>query len=292
MAANLTIGTVWIDVSISERHSLSAEVTTHPVERGTDIVDHIRPMPREIQIEGFVTNHPIEPPLSHAGGVTASEDAGFIDVTTAPGRRLPPMSVEIEGEPTDYGLGSVPGFGQASAIASIPGALGFDVSRPLRKYAAEYYVEDREGRTFYAVNALAFSEDFNRVDAVRDALQQIVENAQPVKLVTGLDIYEAVALSDLSFDRSRDVGPNALRFSATCKVIRMVSAETVVTPKPVEARGKPQRSRGKQQTAPTPVESLPPVTKAQLEASMNRSAPGFAAFFTDTPVAPPPPFFP
>lgn len=268
MAANLTIGPIWIDVSISEKHSIGADVTEHPVERGTNIVDHIRPKPREIQIEGFVTNHPTEQPLSHAGGARATEDAGVIDVTTVPGRRIAPLSVEIEGEPTTYGLGLVPGFGQAAALAAVvPGALGLDVNRPRRKYAAERYNEDREGRTFYAVNALAFSEEFDRVGAVYAALLQVVTDAQPVRLVTGLDIYDSVALSDLSFERSSSVGPSALRFSATCKVIRVVSSQTVAAPKPVEQRGKPGQSRGKQQTAVADPATLSPEAQEQLKSA-------------------------
>lgn len=269
MAANLTIGTIWIDVSISEQHSLSATVTEHPVEVGANIVDNIRPQPRKVQIEGFVTNHPTELPLSHAGGARALDDAGFIDVTTQPGRRVPPMSQEIQGEPTDFGLGGIPGFGQAAALATaIPGVLGIEVTRPRRRYAAEMYTEDRDGRTFYAVNALAFSEEFDRVGAVYAALVQVVTDAQPVRLVTGLDIYDQVGLSDLSFDRSSDVGRDALRFSATCTVLRIVSALTVRVPKPVEQRGHPGQSRGKQQTTPTPPESLPPAAQQQGQQSL------------------------
>src|SRR4051812_43565615 len=267
MAANLTIGTIWVDVSISEKHSLSAAVTEHPVESGSNITDHVRPEPRVIQIEGLVTNHPVEMPLSHAGGAQATDDAGFIDVVTAPGVRLPPLTQEIQGEPTD--LGFIPGFGQAQAIAGIiPGALGLDVTLPRRRYAAEYHNEDREGRTFYAVNALAFTEEFDRVGAVYAALVQVATEPQLVKLVTGLDIYDVVALSDLSFDRSSEVGPNALRFQATCKVLRIVSAQTVRVPLSAEQRGKPGQSRGKQATTETETAALPATAQEQVRCSL------------------------
>jgi hypothetical protein len=263
MAANLTIGSIWIDVSISEKHTVSAEVSSHPVETGEDIVDNIRPTPRQVAIEGLVTNHPIELPLSHAGSVAALEDAGVIDVTTVPGRRLSPMSQEIEGEPDT--LGFIPGLGQAGAIAGlVGGALGIDVTPARRRYAAERYNEDREGTTFFAVNALAFSEEFDRVGAVYAALTQVVALAQPVKLVTGLDVYESVALTDLTFDRSSDIGPNALRFSATCTVLRIVSARRVAVPLAAEQRGKPGQSRGKQTTTPTDPNALSPAAQAQV----------------------------
>jgi hypothetical protein len=277
MAANLTIGPIWIDVSISEQHSLSADVTEHPVESGPNIVDHVRPQPRTVRIEGLVTNHPIEAPLSHAGSARAIDDAGYIDVTTAPGRRIPPMSTELQGEPA--GLGFIPGASQALALGSaIGGVLGIDVQMPRRRFAAEQYHEDREGRTFYAVNALAFSEEFDRVGAVYAALVQVATQPQTVRLVTGLDIYDVVALSDLSFDRSADIGRDALRFSATCKVLRIVNAQTVRVPKPLEQRGKPGQSRGKQETTPTPPESLPPAAQAQLSATARSFLAGVFGF--------------
>jgi hypothetical protein len=266
MAANLTIGTIWIDVSLSEKHSLTAEVTEHPVEDGSAISDNVRPQPRTVQIEGLVTNHPTELPLSHAGGVRASEDAGFIDVTTVPGVRLPPMSHEIQGEPADVGF--IPGASQGLAIAGIiPGVLGLDISLPRRRFAAELHNEDREGRTFYAVNALAFSEEFDRVGAVYQALVAVATEPQLVKLVTGLDIYEEVALTDLSFDRSSDTGPNALRFTCSCKVLRIVNAQTLRVPRPAEERGKPGQSRGKQATEQIDFDALSESAKEQGHAA-------------------------
>lgn len=271
MAANLTIGTIWIDVSLSETHQLSAEVTEHPVEDGSAISDNIRPAPRVIQLEGLVTNHPIEMPLSHAGGVLASEDAGLIDVATSPGRRIPPMSREILGEPGD--LSPIPFGGQAQAIAgALGGVLGVDTTLPRKRYAAEQYNEDRDGRTFFAVNALAFSEEFDRVGAVYQALVEVATKPALVRLVTGLDIYEDVALSDLSFDRSSETGRDALRFKATCKVLRIVNAQVVRVPEPLEQRGKPGASRGKQETQEWDPNSLSPTTQEQGRHSFGAAA--------------------
>lgn len=260
--ANLTIGTIWIDVSISESHELSAEVTDHPVEDGSNISDNVRPAPRVVQLEGLVTNHPTEMPLSHVGGARATEDAGVIDVTSVPGTRLPPFSQEIQGEPTD--LGFIPGGGQATAlVGAVGGVLGINTTLPRRRFAAELYTEDRTGRTFYAVNALAFTEEFDRVGAVYQALCDLVANPQLVRLVTGLDIYDDCVLSNLKFDRSSEIGRDALRFSATCRVLRIVNAQSLRVPRPAEQRGKPGQSRGKQATEETDPASLPPTAQEQ-----------------------------
>jgi hypothetical protein len=192
----------------------------------------------------------------------------MIDVTTTPGNRKPPTSVEILGEPTDYGLTVIPGMEQAFALRGVArGALGVDINTPRRRFSAEQRHHDTSGRTFYGINALAFTEEFDRVGAVYAALCQVVQDAQPVKLVTGLDVYDAVALTDLSFDRSAEVGPNALRFSASCTVLRIVNAQVVKAPKPLEQRGNPAQSRGKQPTTPTDPAALPPAAQAQVKAS-------------------------
>ena len=53
------IGVLTLDASIEETHTSASEVTEHPVEEGTNISDHIRPLPDTLEINGIVTNHPL-----------------------------------------------------------------------------------------------------------------------------------------------------------------------------------------------------------------------------------------
>ncbi|MCP4570674.1 MAG: hypothetical protein GY841_24075 [FCB group bacterium] len=53
------VGAVQFDAMVSENHTMSAEVTEHPVEEGSDIADHIRLGPREIEIVGVISNTPV-----------------------------------------------------------------------------------------------------------------------------------------------------------------------------------------------------------------------------------------
>ena len=48
-----------LDASVREVHSVSGEVSEHPVESGVDIVDNYRVLPRQLQIDGVVTNSPL-----------------------------------------------------------------------------------------------------------------------------------------------------------------------------------------------------------------------------------------
>ncbi len=48
-----------IDVTIAEEHELPAEVTSHPIEDGADITDHVRLAPISVTLEGIVSDTPI-----------------------------------------------------------------------------------------------------------------------------------------------------------------------------------------------------------------------------------------
>lgn len=54
------IGNLELDAMINERQKYANNVTTFPIEDGSIISDHVIRMPEEVEIEGFVTNTPIE----------------------------------------------------------------------------------------------------------------------------------------------------------------------------------------------------------------------------------------
>ena len=72
----IVIGTYTIDAALTEDHSFDNEVTTHPVERGSDVADNVRAQPISISIEGVVSNTPIGPVVAVRDTTTLpSEDA-------------------------------------------------------------------------------------------------------------------------------------------------------------------------------------------------------------------------
>ncbi len=54
------IASLELDASLSEEHSADADVTDHPVEAGSDISDNFRSKPKQIKINGFITNTPVK----------------------------------------------------------------------------------------------------------------------------------------------------------------------------------------------------------------------------------------
>ena len=50
---------LYFDLAFSYGAEHSSEVTTHPVESGANIADHVRVKPLQIKLEVFVSNSPI-----------------------------------------------------------------------------------------------------------------------------------------------------------------------------------------------------------------------------------------
>lgn len=57
-----------LDASIQETHTATNTITDHPVEKGINVADHIRPEPDQLSIEGEISNTPIFLPGDHADG--------------------------------------------------------------------------------------------------------------------------------------------------------------------------------------------------------------------------------
>jgi hypothetical protein len=54
------IDSVEFDATLSELHSGEAKITEHPVEAGANVTDHIRPQPVSVQLDGVITNSPLQ----------------------------------------------------------------------------------------------------------------------------------------------------------------------------------------------------------------------------------------
>lgn len=88
-------GSVVLDASLNENHVAAAEITRHQVEKGSDVTDHIRPLPRRVSVEGLVTNTPIGDVLAPTNGVTASFGPLAISVD---GQTVQPSVLQFSGQ--------------------------------------------------------------------------------------------------------------------------------------------------------------------------------------------------
>lgn len=58
---------VLLDASVSETHTSSANITSHPVEQGANITDHVHREPDSITIQGVISNTPTRFPEGVVG---------------------------------------------------------------------------------------------------------------------------------------------------------------------------------------------------------------------------------
>lgn len=50
---------ITFDATISQSHDGESDITDQPIEKGADLSDHVRPMPRTLDLEVLVTDYPL-----------------------------------------------------------------------------------------------------------------------------------------------------------------------------------------------------------------------------------------
>lgn len=202
------IGSIFLDASIDEGHTMSAQATSHPVETGANITDHVHADPRAVRIEGLITNHPIDLPPSHAAGVS------IVD-----------KEFEWKAQPSVLGvqLGG-PGL-LGAAVGGIVSAVGADVHKGTAK---------------------GFEPTFDRVQDVYKEFEAIHSEGRVIDIVTTLKIYHNMVIESLEVQRNAASG-NSLPFVASARQILIVETGVVPVPaEPTVERGKVESPRGKQ----------------------------------------------
>jgi hypothetical protein len=203
----VTIGTVVVDASMNEIHSSDSEITEHPIEDGADIADHCHLRSRRFQIEGIITNQPINLPYSQVSGVSEVDK----EFTWEANPRI--LGMELGG-------GGLIG----TALGAISSATG---------------INQQSG------TAKGFSPDFDRIIAAHEELMKLRNERQPIDIITSLEIYENMIIESYVVDRNKTNG-SAMRFSMVAVQIRTVETEfSVAPPIPSIERGKPEKNRGK-----------------------------------------------
>jgi len=262
---HVQIASIWIDVALREQHNSSASVTKHPVEDGSLVADHVQLEGDQLQIEGVVTNTPIEMPGSHMGGVQGRDTGVRLNVT-----EMQPMgtsSVTIRGEPSLGVLGLFPLTDQANSIARVFGA---DARRP-REFQMVTPALAARPRSL-PMTALGWSGEFDRVTAVHNALRETFRARKPVQVVTKLRVYASMVMTDLTISVDGSSG-DSLRFTCAVEEIVIVKSQTGIAgaPDPVNVRAKPAVDAGNQNTVveDPPADAAESVSAAKQLAAKN-----------------------
>lgn len=179
-----------IDASPARTHTASAQVTEHPVEKGSPATDHIRPMPRRVTIEGIITNTPLGAPPTAATndvGGGAGYTAGKYLVEMNPQSTLASF---IRGPRPPYQLVAWVQSGKfdrvtdsflALAAAVTKGYL-FSIATSLSNYDNMAATDFKVTEDKHSVNALNFSIDFQELRIVETKVVMVPARKTKQKL--------------------------------------------------------------------------------------------------------------
>lgn len=203
-----------LDASVHEVHTASSTITDHPVERGANVADHIRPDPDVLTMEAWISNTPHFLPADHMGGVIL-EDREIRGAQVTAAERV----------------GSVPLAG--GAVGLVGSFIPLPTALLGRTGISEYQTAVAQG----------FTGDFDRVTECYKELLLIHSEGRLVRVLTTLRAYDNMALQGLEVQREARSG-NALQLSLAFKNVRFGATKNEPVPKlPVKAKEKGTKTK-------------------------------------------------
>ena len=186
--AGYTVDAIKFDLLLDEQHTMEAEVTSHPVEDGSQINDHVQIRPRKGSLTGFVTNHPFTSgyngglPVNIAQKIAASQKKDWLS-----------------------------GFVQD--IASSYGQLG-------------RLLGQQDGLKFTESDFQGLPVRENRVQNMFDAFEALVLAKKVCTIQTGLKKYTDVIVTKVDTSRDKETG-DAGKFKVDFQEIRFVTPSEI-----------------------------------------------------------------
>jgi hypothetical protein len=196
------------DTVAAVEHSQTASVTTHPVESGPGVSDHVRPELPRISLTGYVSNLPlfaVSEMISKTGNRKAIGAYKKVDIPPSPGSSKASV---LQGGLVQAGL---------NALSSLTGPSSFD--------------------------ALVFNDLQSRVKQVTDALTEALEEARMFKFVDEARDYEDMVLESRAIVRTADGGQGAT-VQLELVQIKVVEVSLVNSPISADLRGQGMSALG------------------------------------------------
>lgn len=199
------LGSLSFDVVVSEEHERSSVVTDHSVERGVNIVDHVRPMPDRVTLDVYVSNSPINSP-----------DAAQLPLT---------LDIPQPGDGTFLAGGTGALLGAAAAAFSGPEG---DPSNP--RSSLQRFLGLTGGLpTSLTASVQQFTGDQDYVRNAYDTLTTLRDTATLLNVITPRAKYTSMILEKIQLHRDSGVGTGG-RFTLEFREILIVSSSIVQAP--------------------------------------------------------------
>lgn len=225
---------VTFDTIMREGHEGSVSITTHPVEVGADVADHIRIGLDKLSFEGFVSSTPIKPPFTQMDGITGSVSPMALDMPNRIDVSQDWVQLDVPAPPLHLPV-AVPLVGTIAAVAGIAGP------KPVVPAQVLHYKQGAPPSIKASV--LNFTGDVLRPENVYAALREIYTTGELITVITSVRTYTSMAIEHLGTLRESGVS-GALTFNLDITEVRTVQTKTVAAPKNLNA--KPKNNAGNQ----------------------------------------------
>ena len=196
------------DAVTTETHTFANQVTEQPVERGANVVDHVRPSPDSLTLDVVVSNAPVDAAPLRLGGA----QRGDIYPTQ--------LSIPSSNPPAPY----TPGYAFSTIGATID-ALVAQVSQPP------------------TIQTLRFFNEFDAVSEVYATIKQLRDSGQLINVITPLNNFDNMVITNVTVPRDVSNG-DALLMTIDFRQVRIVETRQTTEPVPTETRGKRPKAAG------------------------------------------------
>lgn len=209
---------ITFDVVVSETHEASVTITEHPVEKGADVSDNIRPNLNVLVLAVFVSNAPLAGSEQEKPMTGDTLDLVFPTSSDLVYQDVKPEVFEAPFSPT-------------------PGRVFSEVGNFIGNLL--------HGKPNYRRLAAEFSTTFNAVLFTFEALNKLRVEGTLVAVITSSKLYENMAVEKVTLNRTEDDGTGG-SFTIEFKEVRLVDTKVVDAPVPAEDRGKKTVNKGPQ----------------------------------------------
>lgn len=228
------------DIISGEEHTITAEVSDHPVEEGADVSDNVRAGLQRLSLRGVVTDSPINQVSAVALSGPLQGAFSPLKLTGRVSRQRVAFNVE-GGQP----FGVVPNGVPVIGGLAVPFNGFVRPATPVNVKPADF-VQD-----FYNVSGsfLQFPTAMKRVRAAFTNLCGLCREGIPVEVSTDIRNYNRMLITSITAPRD---GTDSIEFSIDLRELRTVKTQkTFVTrkpaaAKPAEKRAVPDVQKGKQ----------------------------------------------
>lgn len=237
------------DVTLSEKHTSTSEVTKYPVEKGAAITDHVRPAPSQVELTVFVSNSPLH------GGVAKTTEVRYLKVLNSAD------TLTINAPKYDR----PPGFTPGAVVAKLVDVIG----EALFGEGPDYRVQGQATEVVIATATFAgrsIPRDGDRRINLIEKLEKLRDDATLCNVFTATGFYSDVVLSGVDFDRNKPT--DGLPISLKFENLRIVETSSVAAPKVRVSRAKAPEVKGAQDEAKEKKETLAAYAAAKARAAL------------------------